>query len=129
MGESSLGDAGAAFVISTRWVQSTVDERERPRRPAMPPNEECPNCHGVIADWHVEWYKTEGPPLYKMTLLTPEENQPLPLSCRPGPLRLALCRPRVADGFGGQDQAAPDCGGVAPECVEGRVLVVPGFQA
>jgi hypothetical protein len=41
----------------------------------MPPNEECPNCHGVIADWHVEWYKTDGPPLYKMTLLTPEENR------------------------------------------------------
>jgi hypothetical protein len=31
----------------------------------MPPNEECPNCHGLVADWHVEWYKTEGPALYQ----------------------------------------------------------------
>jgi hypothetical protein len=31
----------------------------------MPPNEECPNCHQVVADWHVEWYKIEGPMLYK----------------------------------------------------------------
>src|SRR5260370_34362863 len=32
---------------------------------AMPPNEECPNCHQKVEDWHVEWYKTEGPSLYK----------------------------------------------------------------
>src|SRR5262245_20195304 len=31
----------------------------------MPPNEECPNCQQVVADWHVEWYKTEGPSLYR----------------------------------------------------------------
>lgn len=31
----------------------------------MPPNEECPNCHRVVADWHVEWYKNEGPSLYQ----------------------------------------------------------------
>src|SRR5438105_15762347 len=31
----------------------------------MPPNEECPNCHQKVEDWHVEWYKTEGPLLYK----------------------------------------------------------------
>ena len=31
----------------------------------MPPNEECPNCHQLVEDWHVEWYKTEGPLLYK----------------------------------------------------------------
>jgi hypothetical protein len=31
----------------------------------MPPNEECPNCHQMVADWHVEWYKTEGPSLYR----------------------------------------------------------------
>jgi hypothetical protein len=31
----------------------------------MPPNEPCPNCHRLIADWHVEWYKTEGPSLYQ----------------------------------------------------------------
>jgi hypothetical protein len=30
----------------------------------MPPNEECPSCHQVVEDWHVEWYKTEGPLLY-----------------------------------------------------------------
>ena len=30
----------------------------------MPPNEECPVCHRIVADWHVEWYKTEGPALY-----------------------------------------------------------------
>ena len=30
----------------------------------MPPNEECPNCHQVVADWHIEWYKTEGPSLF-----------------------------------------------------------------
>ena len=29
----------------------------------MPLNEQCPNCHRLIADWHVEWYKTEGPSL------------------------------------------------------------------
>jgi hypothetical protein len=31
----------------------------------MPPNEECPNCHQIIEDWHVEWYKTEGSTLYR----------------------------------------------------------------
>ncbi len=50
---------------STRRVQSTVDQRDGPRRPAMPPNESCPNCHRLVADWHVEWYKTEGPSLYR----------------------------------------------------------------
>jgi len=32
---------------------------------AMPPNEECPNCHQKVEDWHVEWYMTEGPALYQ----------------------------------------------------------------
>jgi hypothetical protein len=31
----------------------------------MPPNEQCPNCHRLVADWHVEWYTTEGPSLYQ----------------------------------------------------------------
>ena len=31
---------------------------------AMPPSEECPNCHQKVEDWHVEWYKTEGRALY-----------------------------------------------------------------
>jgi hypothetical protein len=31
----------------------------------MPPNEKCPNCHQLVRDWHVEWYKTEGPSLYR----------------------------------------------------------------
>ena len=31
----------------------------------MPPNEQCPNCHRLVADWHVEWYKTEGPSLFQ----------------------------------------------------------------
>jgi hypothetical protein len=31
----------------------------------MPPNEKCPHCLQKIADWHIEWYKTEGPLLYK----------------------------------------------------------------
>src|SRR5271157_6244016 len=57
------------------------------------------------------------------------EQGSLPLSCRTGPLCLALRRPRVADGFGGQDQAPPDCGSVTPERVERRVFVVPVFQA
>src|SRR5437867_3048230 len=39
--------------------------RDCVRRPSMPPNEECPNCHQIVEDWHVEWYKTEGPALYK----------------------------------------------------------------
>jgi len=42
------------------------------------------------------------------------EAHHLQLWCCTNPLRLALRRPRVADGFGGQDQAPPDCGGVAP---------------
>ena len=33
-------------------------------QPTMPPNEECPNCHRVVEDWHIEWYKSEGPLLY-----------------------------------------------------------------
>jgi hypothetical protein len=33
--------------------------------PTMPSNEECPNCHVLIQDWHIEWYKTEGPLIYK----------------------------------------------------------------
>ena len=57
------------------------------------------------------------------------EQGSLPLSCRTDPLRLALRRPRVADGFGGQDQVPPNCGSVTPESVQRRVLVVPGFQA
>jgi hypothetical protein len=36
---------------------------------------------------------------------------------------------QVADGFGGQDQAPPDCGNVTPERVERRFLVAPVFQA
>src|SRR5438552_1365421 len=31
----------------------------------MPPNEECPNCHQNVQDWHVEWYKSEGPMLFQ----------------------------------------------------------------
>lgn len=31
---------------------------------AMPPNERCPMCHRKVEDWHVEWYKIEGPSLY-----------------------------------------------------------------
>jgi len=31
----------------------------------MPPNEECPNCHQIIHDWHVEWHETEAPALYR----------------------------------------------------------------
>jgi hypothetical protein len=31
----------------------------------MPPSEECPNCHRVVSDWHLEWYKTEGPALFQ----------------------------------------------------------------
>jgi hypothetical protein len=31
----------------------------------MPPNEQCPNCYRLVGDWHVEWYKTEGPSLYQ----------------------------------------------------------------
>src|SRR5260370_41995191 len=31
----------------------------------MPPNEKCPNCQQIVEDWHVEWYKTEGPTLYR----------------------------------------------------------------
>src|SRR5208337_4760296 len=46
------------------------------------------------------------------------EQRSLPLSCRTHPLCLALRRPRIADGFGGQDQAPPDCGSVTPERVE-----------
>ena len=56
-------------------------------------------------------------------------DRPLPLSRCTDPLRLTLRRPRVADRFGGQDQAPPDCGGVTPERVQRRVLVVPVFQA
>jgi hypothetical protein len=31
----------------------------------MPPNEECPACHRIVEDWHVEWYKIEGPALFQ----------------------------------------------------------------
>jgi hypothetical protein len=31
----------------------------------MPPDEKCPNCQRKVEDWHVEWYKTEGPTLYR----------------------------------------------------------------
>ncbi len=33
--------------------------------PGDAPNEECPNCHQKVEDWHVEWYKTEGPMLFR----------------------------------------------------------------
>jgi hypothetical protein len=31
----------------------------------MPPNEECPNCRQKVEDRHFEWYKSEGPSLFK----------------------------------------------------------------
>ena len=31
----------------------------------MPPNEHCPNCQRLVADWHIEWYKTEGSSIYQ----------------------------------------------------------------
>ena len=31
----------------------------------MPPNEVCPNCHQMVIDWHVEWYKTESSAFYR----------------------------------------------------------------
>src|SRR5712692_7098326 len=40
-------------------------ERAAKANLAMPPNQECPNCHQKVEDWHVEWYKTEGPALFK----------------------------------------------------------------
>jgi hypothetical protein len=45
----------------------------------MPPNEHCPNCHQLVEDWHVEWYKTEGPSLYLglMTLDCPLCREPV----------------------------------------------------
>src|SRR5271157_2211183 len=66
-------------------------------------------------------------PSAELSLMAANE-QGLTLSCRTDPLRLALRRPRVANRFGGQDQAPPDCGSVTPERVERRVLVVPVFQ-
>ena len=30
-----------------------------------PTNEQWPNCHRLVGAWHVEWYKTEGPSLYR----------------------------------------------------------------
>jgi len=44
---------------------SACCERVAKASPAMPPSEECPNCRQMIEDWHVEWYKTEVPSLYK----------------------------------------------------------------
>jgi hypothetical protein len=35
----------------------------------MPPNEECPNCHRMVADWHVEWSGDR-----EMSLLTLQEK-------------------------------------------------------
>ena len=32
---------------------------------AIPPYEECPNCRQIVSDWHIEWYKSEGPVLYQ----------------------------------------------------------------
>jgi hypothetical protein len=62
----------------------------------MPPNEPCPNCHRLVADWHVEWYKTEGPSLYQglATLDCPLCRQPVGFQGRkiglapPGMLRI-----------------------------------------
>ena len=34
----------------------------------MPPNEECPNCHQIVEDWHIEWYKIEAPLLFQGAL-------------------------------------------------------------
>jgi len=31
----------------------------------MPPNEECPICHRMIEDWHIEWYMAERSDLYR----------------------------------------------------------------
>ena len=49
--------------------------------------------------------------------------------CRTDPLSLAPRWPRIADCFGGPDQAPPDCDGVAPERFQCPVLVVPVFLA
>jgi hypothetical protein len=45
----------------------------------MPPNEECPNCRRKVEDWHVEWYKSEGPLLFKglMAMDCPLYGQPV----------------------------------------------------
>jgi hypothetical protein len=31
----------------------------------MPPNQQCPACHAVVEDWHVEWYAAEQSALYR----------------------------------------------------------------
>jgi hypothetical protein len=70
----------------------------------MPPNEECPNCRRKVQDWHVEWYKTEGPLLYKglAALDCPLCRQPVGFQggkIGPAPLGVPLVRRHV-------DQAA-----------------------
>ena len=57
-------DIGAEFLLGIKRAKATCNAPER-----------CLNCHRLIADWHVEWYRTEGPSLHKMRLLTPEENR------------------------------------------------------
>jgi hypothetical protein len=34
----------------------------------MPPHEMCPCCAENVDDWHLEWYKTEGPLFYQGVL-------------------------------------------------------------
>jgi hypothetical protein len=41
------------------------DDRRTEATVIMPPNEKCPMCHELIEDWHLEWYRTEGPQLFR----------------------------------------------------------------
>ena len=46
-------------------ISHSFGAKENELTPEVSPNEQCPNCHRLVADWHVEWYKTEGPSLYQ----------------------------------------------------------------
>jgi hypothetical protein len=63
----------------------------------MPPLEDCPNCHQNVKDWHVEWYNTEGPMLYRGLVAMDCPLCGLPVGFHqgkigPAPLRVPLVR-------------------------------------
>src|SRR5262249_57952156 len=68
---SSGGRVSVPTVAKTQWAFRPSGYPGRMTRTsgqgelAMPPNEECPHCQQKVEDWHVEWYPTEGPLLYK----------------------------------------------------------------
>ena len=111
-------------------VQQLLDEIFDTERT---PEEVCADCPELLARVRLGWQQIrivqrELDAMFHAVMPVPVMPGLCP-SASADPFGLGFCRPRIADSFGGEDQAPADGGGVAPERVECRVLVVTVFQA